>query len=84
MPPAETPMPRYYFADSQNAADIADDDEGLEFDSFADACNEAERALREIAVDAKAQTLWMSVFDEDRKLVHRARLEVIWEVGGDC
>jgi hypothetical protein len=77
-------MPTYYFADSQNAADIAEDDEGLEFDTLKDACDDADRALREIALNAKDQTLWMSVFDEDRKLVHRARLEVIREAGDDC
>lgn len=72
-------MPRYYFIDSQHASEIADDDEGLEFHSFEEACKEADRALREIAVYAKARTLWVSVFDEQGKPVHRARLEVISE-----
>jgi hypothetical protein len=33
MPAKEAPMPTYYFADSQNVADIAADDEELEFDA---------------------------------------------------
>lgn len=73
-------MPRYYFIDTQHASDIPQDDEGLEFDSVEDACEEAERALREIACNTKARTLWMSVFDEDRNPVHRARLEVVQEI----
>lgn len=77
-------MKRYYFIDSEHASEIAHDDEGLEFGSFEEACEEAERALREIALSTKARTIWMSVLDEDRKHLHRARLEVIQEKGEDC
>jgi hypothetical protein len=60
---------RYYFADSQCAADIPDDDEAGEFDTVKDACDEAERALRETAANTTGKTLWMSVFGAGRKLV---------------
>ena len=73
----------YFFIDSQYAADIADD-EGLEFDTFDDACEEADRALREIALSTRVKTLTLSVFDENRQLVHRARLDVTQEAGNDC
>lgn len=72
-------MPRYYFIDSEHVSEIAPDHEGLEFHSFEEACKEADLALREISVHTKARTLWVSVFDEERKPVHRARLEVISE-----
>lgn len=77
-------MPTYYFADTQNSADIADDDDGLEFDTLKEACDEADRTLREIALSTSATTLWMSVADKDRNLVHRARLDVTKEADEDC
>jgi hypothetical protein len=77
-------MPIYYFAATENAADIPPDDEGVEFETLKDACDEADRALREMSVDAQEPVLWMSVFDENRTLVHRARLEVVREPGEDC
>lgn len=69
---------------SENADDLDVDDEGVEFNTFEHACSEADRALRKIAVDARAQTLWMSVFDADRKLLHRARLGVITGARESC
>lgn len=57
-------MKRYYFIDSDHASEIAHDDEGLESGSFEEACEEAERALREIALSTRARTIWMCVFDE--------------------
>ena len=41
------------------------------------------RALREITLHTQATTLTLSVFDEDRRLVHGARLQVIQEAGAD-
>jgi hypothetical protein len=41
-------------------------------------------ALREIAAYTCEKTLTMSVFDENRNVVHRTQLEMIHETGADC
>jgi hypothetical protein len=81
----ETMMPIYYFSETEHG-DLAANEQGIEFDDLAAACSEAERALREIAAEAplEQKTLWMTVFDENKKLVHRMRVEVTQEIGVDC
>ncbi len=37
-----------------------------------------------MAVNTEPTTLTLSEFDQNRKLVHRVRLEVIKEIGQDC
>jgi hypothetical protein len=71
-------MPIYYFSETEHGDDVVADDEGVEFEDLETACHEAERALREIAAEAppERKTLWMTVLDESRRVVHRAKLEV--------
>jgi hypothetical protein len=74
----ERDMPVFFFSETENGDEIADDNEGLEFDDLEDACHEAERALREIAAQAplERKTLLMTILDEDKNVVHRAKLEI--------
>lgn len=67
-------MPRYFFSEHPAADDIAADDEGIEFPTFAAACEEAKLALRQIAPYRTGERIWMSMLDEDRHLVFRAHL----------
>lgn len=69
-------MPRYFFSESREADDVAVGDEGIEFPSFAAACEEAKLALRQIAPYRTGERIWMSMLDEDRRLVFRAHLTV--------
>ncbi|TCR68270.1 hypothetical protein EV560_10297 [Bosea sp. BK604] len=72
-------MPIYYFSESENGADVGSDDNGVEFRTLDDACNEADRTLRVIAAQAPLTntTFWMTVLSSERVVVHRSRLEVV-------
>jgi len=72
-------MPLYYFGESGNPDDLGLDAEGLEFDNNRDACDESVRALREMAACDSGPTIWISVFDADRRLLFRTRLDVTQE-----
>jgi hypothetical protein len=67
----ERDMPVFYFSETENGDDIADDNEGLEFEELEAAYHEAERALREIAAQAplERKTLWLTVLDADKQIV---------------
>jgi hypothetical protein len=78
-------MPLYFFSEREHGDDIVAEDEGVEFDDLETACHEAERALREIAAQAplERKTLWMTVLDADKQIVHRAKLEIYGERCGN-
>ena len=77
-------MPRYFFSEDETGDRLDPTDEGVEFDTFHDVCHEADRALREMAVDALQDRLWISVFDENKAMVYRARLDVVQDRGQPC
>lgn len=80
-------MAVYYFATDDlaivpNEDDTEECEERPIFATLEDACDAAESALREIAAHERGPTLSISVFDENRTVVQRFRLEVTRDNGG--
>lgn len=71
-------MPLFLFQTQDLAGREPDADDWLEFPDVKAACEAAEIAVREMAADGHSGplTVVLSVFDEDRQLVHQAKLEV--------
>lgn len=71
-------MPTYFFSETEDGSDISPQEKGFEFGSLEEACEEAERTVRAMAIEVpfEQKTILMRVLDADRRVLHTVTLSV--------